>query len=217
MSTALAIAAEPLPSGPSADAVDGRLTVLVIDAHELMLYGMRVVLAQQSWVERCLPAADLRTAVELASRYEPDVALVGAQPGPRSAEDICRELRGASRHTRPVLLTAADRMSSRTVAAVGAWAYASTGWAARDIVQVVRLVGRGIKPHTTATKEHGLSTRQHEILQILTSGATNDQIARRLHLSPNTVKQHMSALYRKLEARNRAEAIGRAQAMGLLH
>jgi DNA-binding NarL/FixJ family response regulator len=55
-----------------------------------------------------------------------------------------------------------------------------------------------------------------EILRLLADGHTNDEIAVRLYLSRNTVKQHASAIYRKLDVRNRAGAIGVAQAMGLL-
>ena len=49
----------------------------------------------------------------------------------------------------------------------------------------------------------------------MASGATNREIAGSLHLSPHTVKEHTSALYRKLEVRNRAEAVQRAQRLGL--
>jgi two-component system response regulator DesR len=48
------------------------------------------------------------------------------------------------------------------------------------------------------------------------TGATNREIAAQLHLSPHTVKEHTSALYRKLEARNRADAVLRAQRLGIL-
>ena len=49
----------------------------------------------------------------------------------------------------------------------------------------------------------------------MSSGATNREIAARLYLSPHTVKEHTSAIYRKLEVRNRAEAVQRAQRLGL--
>jgi two-component system response regulator DesR len=49
------------------------------------------------------------------------------------------------------------------------------------------------------------------------SGATNREIAGSLILSPHTVKEHTSALYRKLGVRNRTEAVKRAQRIGLLH
>ena len=47
------------------------------------------------------------------------------------------------------------------------------------------------------------------------SGATNREIAAQLYLSPHTIKEHTSALYRKLDVRNRAEAVQRAERLGL--
>jgi two-component system response regulator DesR len=61
-----------------------------------------------------------------------------------------------------------------------------------------------------------LSEREHEVLELIAGGSTNREIAERLFLSPHTVKEHTSALYRKLAARNRAEAVQRAQRIGLL-
>ena len=54
------------------------------------------------------------------------------------------------------------------------------------------------------------------MLGLIAAGSTNREIAQQLFLSPHTVKEHTSALYRKLGARNRAEAVRRAQRIGLL-
>jgi len=50
----------------------------------------------------------------------------------------------------------------------------------------------------------------------MAAGSTNPEIAAALHLSPHTIKEHTSSLYRKLEVRNRTEAVQRAQRLGLL-
>ena len=60
-----------------------------------------------------------------------------------------------------------------------------------------------------------LSPREREVLGLLATGATNREIAAQLHLSPHTVKEHTSGLYRKLDVRNRAEAVQRAERLGL--
>ena len=54
------------------------------------------------------------------------------------------------------------------------------------------------------------------MLYAFAAGATNPVIARDLGLSPNTVKQHASSIFRKLGVRNRAEAVARADELGLL-
>jgi DNA-binding NarL/FixJ family response regulator len=61
-----------------------------------------------------------------------------------------------------------------------------------------------------------VSPRERDVLTALASGATNPAIARELGLSPNTVKQHASSIFRKLGVRNRAEAVRRADELGLL-
>jgi ATP/maltotriose-dependent transcriptional regulator MalT len=66
-----------------------------------------------------------------------------------------------------------------------------------------------------ANSPGGLSAREREVLALMATGATNAEIAAELFLSPHTVKEHASTLYRKLAVRNRAEAVQRGQQMGL--
>ena len=62
----------------------------------------------------------------------------------------------------------------------------------------------------------GLSDRERSVLELMASGSTNPEIAATLHLSKHTVKEHTSAVYRKLGVRNRTEAVQRGQRLGLL-
>jgi len=62
----------------------------------------------------------------------------------------------------------------------------------------------------------GLTERERAVLELMASGATNPEIGETLHLSRHTVKEHSSAVYRKLGVRNRTEAVQRAQRLGLL-
>jgi DNA-binding NarL/FixJ family response regulator len=64
--------------------------------------------------------------------------------------------------------------------------------------------------------EEDLSERELEVLALLTSGRTNSEIARDLHVAVGTVKSHVNNIYRKLGARNRAEALARARVLKLL-
>ena len=64
--------------------------------------------------------------------------------------------------------------------------------------------------------EAQLTRRERDVLERVAGGATNREIAAELNLSPHTVKEHTSAVYRKLDVRNRAEAVQRAQRLGLL-
>ncbi|MFM5931002.1 MAG: response regulator transcription factor [Novosphingobium sp.] len=62
----------------------------------------------------------------------------------------------------------------------------------------------------------GISTRELEVLDLLAEGCANKVIARRLGISPNTVKTHVARLFEKLEAANRTQAIAKARALDLL-
>jgi DNA-binding NarL/FixJ family response regulator len=79
------------------------------------------------------------------------------------------------------------------------------------------MVGKGMTvfaPRNEPAPAH-LSAREREVLALMAGGATNREIADRLYLSPHTVKDHTSSLYRKLEVRNRTEAVQRAERLGL--
>jgi DNA-binding NarL/FixJ family response regulator len=71
-------------------------------------------------------------------------------------------------------------------------------------------------PNTRAQETLGISGRELEVLQLLAAGQSNKEIARRLDLSPNTVKTHVTKLFDKLEARRRTEAILRARELGMI-
>lgn len=62
----------------------------------------------------------------------------------------------------------------------------------------------------------GLSPRECEILELLASGQSNKEIARALHISPNTVKTHIARVYEKLEVQRRVQAIEKARFLSLI-
>jgi ATP/maltotriose-dependent transcriptional regulator MalT len=79
------------------------------------------------------------------------------------------------------------------------------------------MVGRGMTVYARQADGPAtpLSSREREVLELIGAGATNREIAERLFLSPHTIKDHTTALYRKLDVRNRAEATRKAQQLGL--
>jgi DNA-binding NarL/FixJ family response regulator len=203
-----------LPAGTS----DKRLRVLVVDDHEVVHWGFRLMLGEQPWVERCLSARNADEALTLARRYEPHVALVDLFVGEESGAEICERLRFICPKTSVLLISGAGRISPTAAKAAGAAGFVSKDWPAADIAGAVRMVGLGMtvfKPHE-APAGPPLSDREREVLDLVASGATNREIAGRLYLSPHTVKEHTSSLYRKLAVRNRAEAVQKAQRLGLI-
>ena len=70
-------------------------------------------------------------------------------------------------------------------------------------------------PNTRARKALGISDRELEVLELLAAGRTSKEIARRLEVSPNTVKTHVAKLYSKLDVTRRTEAAMRARELGM--
>jgi two-component system response regulator DesR len=195
-----------------------RLSVLVVDDHDVVHWGFRLMLSQQPWVERCLSASNGEEALALAKRYRPHVALVDLFIGEESGAEICERLRAAEPGTRVLLFSGAGEISPHAARAAGASGFAYKDWPARKIASAVRAVGLG----ATVFERHeqsgalGLSERERSVLQLMASGSTNPEIAAELHLSKHTVKEHTSAVYRKLGVRNRTEAVQRAERLGLV-
>ena len=71
-------------------------------------------------------------------------------------------------------------------------------------------------PNTRVQETLGISGRELEVLGLLAAGGSNKEIARRLEVSPNTVKTHLTKLFTKLEARRRTEAIQKARELGMI-
>jgi two-component system response regulator DesR len=195
-----------------------QLSVLVVDDHDVVHWGFRLMLSQQPWVARCLSASNGEEALALVSRYRPHVALVDLFIGEESGAEICERLRAAEPLTRVLLFSGAGEISPHAARAAGASGFAYKDWPARKIASAVRAVGLGgtvFERHEQALAL-GLSERERSVLELMASGSTNPEIAAQLHLSKHTIKEHTSAVYRKLEVRNRTEAVQRAQRLGLV-
>jgi DNA-binding NarL/FixJ family response regulator len=195
-----------------------KLRVLVVDDHDVVQWGFRVLLGEQPWVERCLSARTSEEALNLTANLRPDVALVDLFLAGESGADLCESIRAASPTTRVLLISGAGRMSAAAARAAGASGFVSKDWDADEVIAAVRRVGMGMTMFEPKAQqpEPLLSEREREVLELIAAGSTNREIAQRLYLSPHTVKEHTSAVYRKLHARNRAEAVQRAQRIGLL-
>ena len=198
-----------------------RLRVLVVDDHDVVHWGFRLMLTQQPWVERCVSAHSGGEALTLAARYRPHVALVDLFIGEESGAEVCERMRAQAPETRILLFSGAGEISPRAARAAGASGFAYKDWPARRIADAVRKVGLGGIVFETprggaASGAMGLSERERAVLDLMADGRTNPEIGDALHLSRHTVKEHSSAVYRKLGVRNRTEAVQKAQRLGLL-
>ena len=87
-------------------------------------------------------------------------------------------------------------------------------WVALQLVPDRRL--KDFEPNREAIEALGLTSRECEVLDLLADGRSYKEIARRLHLTPNTVKTHVSSLYRKLDVGRRTHAVTQARQLSII-
>jgi two-component system response regulator DesR len=191
--------------------------VLIVDDHAVVQWGFKVLLGRQRWVERCVVASDPEEGLAAAARLKPHVALVDLFLGERSGAELCEAIRAASPGTRVLLISGVGWISPQAAKTAGASGFVSKDWSADEVAMAVRMVGRGMTVFGRQEEAPAipLSAREREVLTLIASGRTNREIAECLYLSPHTIKEHASSLYRKLGVKNRAEAARRAERLGL--
>jgi two-component system response regulator DesR len=195
-----------------------QVKVLVVDEQEIVQIGMRALFASCGWVCRSFAAVDPEIALGIARRHSPQLVLVGMRVGGYSGLQLAEELRRAVPSCHIVLMADTKAVDCRAAAAHGADAVILKSDPLAHILRTSSdlLAGRHhaiVSPMRTAT---GLSRREGQVLEHVVRGMSNPEIASLLHVSRDTVKQHTSAVYRKLGVRNRAEAASVARERGLV-
>ena len=162
-----------------------------------------------------------RAALELVAELEPDLLVTGVQM-PHGEPDgiaLVRAARAIAPQLRAVVLSAsADQAQVDAAFAAGARAYVVKTAHADDITSAVRQAfdhsiyltaprrQRRRPPIQRVANRFGLTPRELEILQLVAEGHSNAELARMLWVTEQTVKFHLSNVYRKLEVSNRTEA-----------
>jgi DNA-binding NarL/FixJ family response regulator len=190
--------------------------VLVVTDEELTRWGFRGLLGELPWIEWCLSASNASDALDIATRHRADLVVLDGRVADLDLLRFTGALAVRAPNTRVLLLTDADAVSSRSLRAAGIAGHLSRRWRAPELISAMVAATGGTRDTRHEPTPASLSARQQEILELIASGATNAEIAGRLHLSPDTVKQHTSALYRKLSVHGRMHAVRAARARGLL-
>lgn len=198
----------------------GSRRLLVVDDHAMIQMGLRALLGGQEWVQRCLSASSSAEALDLSARYEPHVALVDLFIGHEYGVELCRALRAQRPEVAVLLMSGTGRVSPVVARSAGAVGFVPKNWSPEKVVRAVKIAAVGKRVRSTerpSTHTANLTAREMQVLQQIASGASNPEAARALHLSPHTIKQYTSSLYRKLDAQNRTDAVVRAQRLGLVY
>jgi DNA-binding NarL/FixJ family response regulator len=210
------------------------IRILVADDHPHFRDGLRALLLSAPDLEVVGEAEDGEKAISLAARLQPDVILMDLNmPGTGGIEATRRILRTSPHISILVISMFEDDDSVFAALQAGARGYLLKGALKAEILRAIRAVTSGeaifgpsiakrlmnyfATPHPSAPKDAfpELTEREYEILALIARHQTNPEIARRLHLSPKTVRNHVSNIFTKLQVSDRAQAIIRAREAGL--
>jgi DNA-binding NarL/FixJ family response regulator len=207
--------------------------VLVVDDHPLFRFGLCTVLAAEPSLDVVGEAANGRDAVSAAKTFSPDVVVMDLHLPDIDGIEATRQIVSDRQDTGVMVLTMFNDTESVFAAMrAGARGYLLKGSGQEEIVRAVHAVGRGeaIFGPDIATRVLGffnngpvasdpifpeLTSREREVLALIADGESNSTIARRLSLSPKTVRNHVSSIFTKLHVADRAQAIVRARKAGL--
>jgi two-component system nitrate/nitrite response regulator NarL len=208
-----------------------RLSVLVADDHPMYREGVVSVLRRRAEIESVAEAASGREALAAIARAEPDVALLDIQMADLDGVQVARVIERESRSTRTLFLSAYyDQEIVYKALAAGAAGYLSKDARGNEIADAVVAVARGetvlgrdiqaaVAQRIRQTAERtgpSLSAREREVLELIATGLSSPEVARRLNLSTTTVKTHLQRLYEKLGVGDRAAAVAEAMRQHLL-
>jgi DNA-binding NarL/FixJ family response regulator len=202
--------------------------VALADDQALVRQGLRMLLEKLGGIEVAIEAEDGDTLLAELQRGQVDVILSDIRMPRRSGIDVARILRERGDFTPLLLLTTFDDPSLlRAAAAAGAQGYMLKDATPKALKRALEQVANGerllapmsLPPPPAAAESVGaarLSPRETSILRLVAGGYSNKEIGRLLQISEGTVKNNITEILHKLEARDRTHAVLKAIAARLL-
>jgi DNA-binding NarL/FixJ family response regulator len=198
------------------------ISLLVAYPKELIRAGLRAMLAGSS-VKIVGEAVDAPGTLALTKKHKPAVVLLDAAIPGGDAFELVTKLANANPATKFVFMTALDNPTYMARArAVGAANFLLKGFSQKELVTAIENAAAGkpasgsgpfakiaasMEPRDTrAARDSGLTPRESQVLSHVAFGLSNDEIARSLEISVETVKEHVQNLLRKLDVNDRTQA-----------
>jgi two-component system, NarL family, response regulator DevR len=207
------------------------LRIVLIDDHEVVRNGLKHSLEDDPEFRVVGEADDGPRGVAVVETTRPDIVLLDVRLPTIDGPEVCRLLRERVPTARILILSAfGDDDLVYQCLVNGAGGYVLKDIMHLDLKKSLRAVARGesvLDPrvagavierlkHPTTQSSHGLPPHQVSVLRLMSQGFSNREIAERLYLSENTVKGYVQEILRRLNARNRLEAVMIASRQGWL-
>jgi DNA-binding NarL/FixJ family response regulator len=202
-----------------------RIRVLIVDDHPVLRDGVAAILGNQSDMEAVGEARDGAEAVERFRALRPDVTLMDLQMPGMNGVDAILAIRAEHPNARIIVLTtyAGDAQAVRALKA-GAAGYLLKSSLRTELIDAIRDVHRGQRHvHREVADEialhvvdETLTPREVAILQLVSVGKANKQVAAELGLSEETVKGHLKSIFAKLDVADRTHAVTVAARRGII-
>ena len=200
----------------------GEITCVIADDHPAILAAARSAL-EEAGIEVLGEAADGEAAATLVEHHRPTVALIDLRLGSgMTGIEVARRLGRSTPETATVMFTSyGDRALLVEALDAGVRGYVLKGAPLEELIRALRLVAEGgryvdgalapiLDDPTTLAGAPQLTTREREVLRLLAEGLHNEEVGRRLYISPETVKVHVAKAMRKLESDTRTQAVAEA-------
>jgi DNA-binding NarL/FixJ family response regulator len=210
--------------------------VVLVDDHEMVIEGLKAMLTPfASRVQVVGEAIGADKAMAVIDELAPDIVLCDVRMAGVSGLDLCRDIRARNPGQKVILLSVYDDEQYLFQAIrVGASGYLLKGIGSDELVRQLEGVhaggsaidaGLAARSAETAARlqsdqfwpgaRHGLTQRESEILSLVVTGASNRGIAAKLIIGEETVKTHLSSIYRKLGVGDRTSAAATALREGI--
>ena len=203
------------------------IRVLVVDDQQLFRRGLTMLLAVEPGLEVVGEAGDGVEGTELAASSAPDVVLLDVRMPKRSGIEACKAIKEAVPSAKIIMLTVSDEEADLYEAVKsGASGYLLKDSSIEEVAQGIRVVADGqslispsmaiklideFKQMSRPERETGpalrLTERELDVLRLVAQGLSNKEIASRLFISENTVKNHVRNMLEKLQLHSRMEAV----------
>jgi two-component system, NarL family, response regulator len=205
--------------------MNGKVRILIVDDHPVVRAGLASMLGTQERLEVVGSAWNGQEAFALIEQHHPQVVLLDIRMPGMNGIQILEALRLMSNAPRVVVLTnfETDEDIYRAVRA-GAHGYLLKSTTQQQMIEAILAVASGechFPPHIVSRlaqrmSRTNLTTREHEILEMMSKGLTNKQIGTALDISAYTARNHVNNIIEKLEVADRTEAVAIAIQQGLL-